>query len=253
MTKPVPSVPGRTQPAAWGRDSLSAYLDALHANRLATFANWPEVYRRLSDIDGCFATIVGDGWRIPARNDHHHVPALLLIRATGSFRASCEAALAGQGVETFIMIRALLEAAGYALHISRNTDLAEVWLRRHDDPDAAKRMKTAFTLSQIRSSIAAVDRTGAERFRRLYDDSIDFGAHPNERAITGNMTMTRLDPSSVRVEHVLMHEPGLQFDYGLLSVARAGVCALEILQGVFAPRFELLGVRQRLLDLRKGL
>jgi hypothetical protein len=41
--------------------------------------------------------------------------------------------------------------------------------------------------------------------------------------------------------------------YGLKTTAQAGICVLQIFQDVFKARFELLGVRAEVLQLRKGL
>jgi len=244
----TPSVAGPLQPAKWGKDHLTEYLAAAHQNRLATFANKREAVARLIAIDACYATAVA-GWR----NPKPEISALLFIRTLGSFRASCEAAMAGAVAETFIMIRAMLEAAGYAAHIGRNPRLAETWLRRHDpDPAAAKAAKDAFTVAAVRKSIQAVDRSAASRFHRLYNEAIDFGAHPNERGITGNMTDTAI-ADGVSLELNLLQGDGTQLDYALISTARAGLLSLDILGIVFGARFELLGLKQCMLALRQGI
>ena len=247
LVKPTVSVAGRPQPAAWGKDQLSAHLQDAHQNRLATFANKPEDFVRLQAIDGCSATITRSWF-----NPRPVISALLLIRAHGAFRSACEVTIAGQTVETFIMIRALLESVGYAAHISLHPRLSEVWLRRHDNSAAKRAAKAEFTITKIRQSISTRDRHAAERFQRLYDDSIDFGGHPNERAITSNLVKNERNGAE-QLEQVLLHGDGPALDHAFISVARAGLLALDILQIPFSARFELLGVRERMLGLRTGL
>ncbi len=150
------------------------------------------------------------------------------------------------------MIRVTLEYAGYALHMVKNCDLENVWLRRHDDEATLKVAKTAFLVSEVRKSIERANRKAAEVFDHLYQQAIDMGAHPNERAVTGNMDIVSAG-SDEEWRQIYLHRPGLQLDYALKVTARAGVCALEVLQEAFGPRFELLGVRYKILDLRKGL
>lgn len=246
--KDVLSVRGPLQPVAWGKDELSVYLESAHRNRLATFANKQDRYAQLLAIDSCFADVSRE-WRNPSQP----IVALLFIRTHGSYRAACEAAMAGAVVEAFIMVRAMLEAAGYAAHIHRNPELEEVWLRRHDtDPDVAKAANNAFKVSDVRTSIERGDRASAKRFHRLYNEAIDFGAHPNERAIIGNMTEAEV-PEGTRFEQRLLQDDGLPMDYALITTARAGLCSLDILRLPYDARFMLLGIKGRVLALRRGL
>src|SRR6185503_12453102 len=83
---------------------------------------------RLAGVDACFATIAKD-WA----NPKNAVSALLFVRTHGYFRGACEHAMAGQLPETFALTRAVLETAAYGLHIALHPELAEVWMRRHDD------------------------------------------------------------------------------------------------------------------------
>ena len=52
---------------------------------------------------------------------------------------------------------------------------------------------------------------------------------------------------------MFLHGDGVNLDSGLVDTARVGVCALEAMQNLFGPRYELLGVRSAILDLRRGL
>ena len=52
---------------------------------------------------------------------------------------------------------------------------------------------------------------------------------------------------------VMQHGDGPALDIALKTTAQCGMCAMEILQGVFNARFELLGINAAMLELRKGL
>lgn len=234
-------------PPGWGEDGLTYFIENAHQNRFATFANKPDQYRRLADIDQCFMRI-SDGWI----NPQNEITALLFIRSHGAFRAVCEHAMAGQIADTFVLIRALIETAGYALHIHRNPCLNEIWLRRHDDEASANKVKNEFTIAKVRESVKASDREGVKIFQMLYDLSIDFGGHPNERAITSSMALEESGANKL-VNLILLQGDGLPLDHALKSTAQAGVCALEILGAVFSARYELLGVRAKLPKLKVGL
>ena len=236
-----------TPPPNWGADGLTVFLDQARANQFATFVHKPDWYRRLSAIDACFATASRD-WS----NPQSEVAALLLIRTHGAYRAACGAALSGQAAETFVLLRAALEAAGYALHIQRNPALALLWLKRHDSDADLKAAKKAFEVGSVRRTVEAADRAGSKVFDKLYQRTIDHGAHPNMFSILGNASVEPSDRGR-DMSHILLHGDGLALDHGLKSTAQAGICCLEILQCAFAARFELLGLRHRLLELRKGL
>ena len=52
---------------------------------------------------------------------------------------------------------------------------------------------------------------------------------------------------------IMQHGDGPQLDAALVTTARCGMCALEILQVVFNARFELLGLNAAMLKVRQEL
>lgn len=237
----------KAPPPGWGGDDLTAFLEIARHNRFATFVQRPQAFAKFLGIDGCFSTI-SNGWM----NPQSHVGSLLFLRTHAHFRAGCEHAMAAQLAETFVLGRATLEAAAYALHICLDPRLGEVWLRRHDDKEHEKQAKAAFSVGKLRDSIRKVDRGADTAFEGLYQLSIDMGGHPNERSITVSTARERV-PAGTAYKHFFFHDDPLRIDFVLRSLAQIGVCALLILQGAFSARFELLGVRSRLLHLRQGL
>ena len=234
-------------PPGWANDSLTEFLDNAYRNRFATFVNNKDWSIRLANLDGCFMQIAKD-WL----NPRNLLTPLFFLRCHSAYRAACEHAMAGQVTDACPQIRVCLEYAGYALHIHKNPGLAEVWLRRHDDDDATTTVKNEFKVSNVRATIEKANRHTAKVFAQLYERAIDFGGHPNERSITGSLKITDLGDRK-SFDLLYLHGDGLPLVHALKTTAQAGVCALEILQGAFPERFELLGVRTALLELRKGL
>lgn len=234
-------------PPGWGHDRLTEFMELAYENRFATFAKKKNWFGLLIQIDACFVKIAND-WVNPT----NVLSTSLFYRCHASFRATCEHSVAGQVAETFPQLRSCLEYAGYALHIHQNTGLQETWLRRHENDDTMKAAKREFAISEIRSTIQTANVHAAKRFDELYQRAIDFGAHPNERAVTSNLEI--IDSGDRKeFKHAYLHDDGLPLRHVLKSTAQAGVCALEILQEAFAARFELLGVRAELLELRRGI
>ena len=128
MTPPPPS-PG------WANESLTAFMDEARQNRFATFDHKKAESLCLVDIDACFQRLAENSSGIAHQK---LVPALLLIRSHAAYRAACEHAMAGQFTETFPQTRVCLEYAGYALHIYKNPELGDIFLKRVDG-EAEKR------------------------------------------------------------------------------------------------------------------
>jgi hypothetical protein len=171
-------------PPSWGTDELSKFWDAARSNQFGTFVNKRPIYNRLVAIDCAFVE-VSKRWT----NPQSELAAMLLLRCHSAFRTAAGHAAAGQVVESYIMNRASLEFAAYALHIFRNPSLGMVWLNRHQDDASRKAAKRAFLHSAVKATVATVNQHAAKRFEELYQRTIDFGGHPNERSVTGSMSL----------------------------------------------------------------
>ena len=53
--------------------------------------------------------------------------------------------------------------------------------------NSRKLIRRTFTQTAIRDSIATKDTKLSEIYQALYERSIDFGAHPNEKAVTSSL------------------------------------------------------------------
>ena len=231
-------------PPKWASDSLSEFIELAHRNRFATFVHKKASFCRLANIDALFVRIAND-WRDPPQI----VPPLLFLRCHSAFRAACEHALAGQVTDGFPQVRAVLEYAGYALHIHKNPWCEELWTRRHDDDDALRAVRREFHMSKVAATIAASNSHTSGVFDHLYQRTIDFGAHPNERAVSGNLAVREFEDRK-EIQQSYLHGDSPQLDHILKTSAQAGVCALEIFSDVFKQRFDLLGVSVELPKLR---
>jgi hypothetical protein len=177
---------------------------------------------------------------------------MLFLRSHSAFRAACEHATAGQIADAFPALRACLEYAAYALHIVKHPGLEEVWLRRHDNDTAKDRTRSEFVLAKLRDSIGCCNQKAAKIFQDLYQRTIDFGGHPNERSVTGNLRIIEKEDRK-EFQQAYLHGDGVALGHTLKTTAQVGLCALEILREIYSPRFDLLGVSERMLKLRKGL
>src|SRR5208283_1618128 len=158
------------------------------------------------------------------------------------FLTACGCATAGQIVESMVLNRACLENAAYGLHIFAQPGLNFIWLNRNQTESDLKEMKKEFTNGKLRKTIEKYDRGLVQVYDHLYEGSIDFGGHPNQRGVVGSMRVTH-DQDKALVTNVYLQGEGLSLYHTLKTSAQTGICALRLLQFTMQPKFELLGVR----------
>ena len=243
--KPVQS-PAKNLPPGWGEDELTKFLQAAYENQLGAFVQKAAAVQKLTAIDQQFVTAAKT-----LRGPQNLIEALLLVRCHAAFRAASGLAMAGQAADVHPQCRAMLEDAAYAVHVHRDAAIGKVWLNRHQDAASLKASKKAFQHDAVVRSVTATNRQAAERFEKLYHHAIDFGGHPNERSVTGNMKMVK-EPDQLTMLAVMQHGDGLEFDWALKFVAQCGMVSLELLQVIFDAKFELLGINAKMLALRRA-
>ena len=241
--QPPPS--GAEKPPGWGTDELSKFIEAAQQNQYATFFRKRDAMAKLVAIDAQFAKVT-KGWLNPPSE----IVAMLFIRCHGAYRTACSLAMSGQAAECYVQCRSALEYAAYAVHIDRNPTLGKIWLDRHVDDAGMKASKKAFQHVAVGESVKAANLHAAERFEKVYQRTIDLGGHPNERSVTANMKMTE-EPDRREMLAILQHGDGMQLDMALKTTAQCGMIALEMLETIYGPKFELLGIKAAMLDLRR--
>lgn len=233
-------------PNGWGDDDLTRFIHTATENTYATFERKNPLFQVYVRIDSQFRSLVS------ARIDEP-VPGFLLARTHSALLASIRMAMSGQAIETFVLSRCCLECALYALHCEGRDHVAEVWLRRHEDPDAMRACRAEFTFGKlIETADARLPAAVTRRLKELYQRSIDYGGHPNERAISVSM-MVEEDATHKHYAQLYLAGDGALLNFALLSAADAGLTALEILFPAFKKRFELLNIDREMEDIRNHL
>ena len=160
--------------------------------------------------------------------------------------------MSGQAVDTFPVLRSCLEYALYALHINANPTFAEVWLRRHDNVEALREVKQHFKHGRVMETLLKRDAALHAQLSALYERTIDFGGHPNERAVSSSATMTREGDTAV-IRNQFLHGDSLAFEHALKTTAQIGLGSLMVFRLIFRERFDLLGLRDTIDALRRVL
>lgn len=214
------------------------------ANVFATFVHKP-AFGLLATVDGSFAKITDN-----LINSAEFVPAFLLVRSHATFRGACRMAASGQVSEAHPLLRACLEYSLYALHIHLNPGHDELWLKRHEDAEALKKCRRAFQHIQVSQTLKGKDAALHKTIDALYEQTIDFGAHPNERAVTNSLRIEqRADRTTF--QNMYLHGDGAALDQTLRATAQVGLGSLLVFEWIFGARFRLLGIDLELRKLRQ--
>jgi hypothetical protein len=236
-----------TPPPGWCSDNLTDFVERAYQNSFATFHNKKKEYLLLSTLDECFMEVQKD-WSFKSVK----ICPLLFLRSHSAFRASCEHALSGHLSAIFPQIRVCIEYAGYALHINENDGFEKIWLNRHQNVGSRALVRKKFVNQSIQKTIKESNGEAQKEYDSLYNLAIDFGAHPNELSVTSNLSIED-NLHHKLVEQVYLHNNGPKLDFGLNTVARTGLCSLEIFQDVFPDRYKDLGVQQKVSNFRNNL
>ena len=234
-------------PADWGTDSLGYFIEAARHNTIAAFANLRQQYDVLTDIDRLYGEMIENLDHSPEL-----VPGFLLFRTHSSFRAAVCLCLSGQIVEAFMVLRGCLESALYGLYVAEDANRQEIWLRRHDDDASRRRVRNEFTIRNVLNHLQSIDANTHGIAQSLYERTIDYGAHPNPRAVhTQIKTESAGSRFIVTAQYFLCGD--LPHRASLKSTAQIGICCLDIFYTVFRDRYRILGIDQRLDHIRQGL
>lgn len=227
-------------------DSLLKFFDAARMNQSANRINFPQLYEVIELVDDCFARAGAD-----LMNPKPFTTITLLGRCQYAYKAAAGLALAGQVNETFVMLRSVLEYAGYCLAIYEKPMLQNVFLDRHNGETKMKAQKLAFQIGTVRTAIGRHDAALADTFDQLYRRTIDFGGHPNPYGSVSTTVFDEREGETTMKILAFSDDPPI-VKFGLMSTAQAGLTALGILRHVFKEKFDLLGIRQE-IDVLKGV
>lgn len=234
-------------PRGWGEDSLSEFIVDAHHNVLASYVQFRGPYARLRDIDKAYRTLVEHLFNTP-----DWPSAWFLLGAHSSFLGGARLALSGQTAEAFRVLRGCVENSLYGFYVYRHPESFDVWARRHDDEESLKAVRKKFSIGNVRRELERFDEKLGQVTKMLYERSIDFGGHPNERAFTSSM---KIIEKGARVSMELRYLTGnrTQLMHCIKANAQIGVCSLSIFRHVFLHRFDLIGLTQTLDKLKSGL
>ena len=226
----------------WETSELARYYEATHHNQRVHAAKFPMAFDVLTEIEACFALL---GKNLV--NPEVVLTGTFLLQSGNQFKAATGHAMAGALQPAFQDSRGCLEQAGHALLLKQKPELLEIFVSRHVDEKSMKAQKSAFHPTRVANAVGVVDQDLHKIYVDLYQLTIDFGGHPNPHGIFSG---AKLSDDGLRTPTLCIEERPLL--HTIKGVAQVGLTALHVLQHVFKPKFEILGVRQRLENLRRA-
>jgi hypothetical protein len=225
-------------------DSLAKFLELARSNQLAMQSMQPDWYAVIETIDSSFVRV--------GKNLVNPQPAMLgvlFLRCLYAFRTAAGLALAGQAIEVFVILRSVLEYAGYALLIHDEPKLENIWLSRHVSQLEKSTQKNSFTISKVKAALKRYDSRLSEIFDESYERTVDFGGHPNPHAAFSALIINENDGQTTLAALAFSNDEAV-VQHALKSTGQIGLTALHIFQHPFKAKFELLGIRQVMEELR---
>lgn len=236
---------------AWGGDPLSTFLSLAQQNERVSPLKLPDVYALLQRVHAA----IDAGETIKERNPNQLPTRLLMARAHAAWLAAVRLGMSGQTVEVYPLVRAVIEASWYALHLAKDPNppaRVEIWLGRGDDDDAKARCKDEFRVANVRATHSALDADTANALQTLYERTIELGGHPNERGVLAATTRTETE-QDYTFETVFLSGSPLLIAAALKTAVEAAVGALKTFHLIFPERFTTMGVDRDVEKLVGGL
>jgi hypothetical protein len=232
-------------PLGWGDDTLSVFFDQSRNNVFARFEN--PTYRRLAEIDKAYGLICNNLVEPP-----DWFVTTFLPRAHSVYRAAAHLALAGQLPETYMLLRGCLEDAVYGFYFLHKPNTHELWLRRHENATAGQVVRDEFKIGKMLRFLTKHDTDLGSIVKALYDRTIDYGAHPNERGVMQSAKMTE-NQTHHRFDVVYLSGNNKALAACLKSTAQVGVASLKVFRHALPEHYDRVGVTALLPSLQDGL
>jgi hypothetical protein len=233
-------------PDGWGDDSLTGYLEEYRGNQFATFVGKPAEVADLIALDGMFKRLL-EG----ARDPKPMLPMTFLLRAHSAFRAASGAVMAGQLYEAQALLRLCLEHAAYGHYIGGDAELWERWMRRGDSEKNREAVRKEFSANKVKRKLQSTNTKVGTAYETLYEQLIDFGAHPNEKGFSISSAIRRQANGDIHIDAVYLHGSGMPLNLALRTTAQVGICVLRIGQIIYPQRFVDLALETELAALMR--
>jgi hypothetical protein len=201
---------------------LSSYLGAALETEQAALKEHKDIISYLEVLETLFVKLVSG-----KSHTTDPVVGLLAMNAHASFLAAISTAFRGQTPPTFMILRGCLESSLYAYLVSVDEKDGYIWLNREKDPKAAKEK---FYANRAIEKLELLDPNLAALAKENYQWTIEFGAHPNHRAVLDHVRIKQGQPTGHEFSLVYLNaEASLATIRALAACVETGGMVLSII------------------------
>ncbi|MCJ8601071.1 hypothetical protein MWH03_00555 [Klebsiella pneumoniae] len=164
-------------------DTLSNYLKATLENHTYHARKEPDLMWMIHKMDGIFHDEVFA--------PDYEVNAATMVLAMNSYMMLSSAvhmALSGHQVAVLPVARNALESACYAFLTSSDEEMSAIWFNRDKSKTAAGKCRRNFTIGATEAKLKHISPDMADYVRSVYEATIEYGAHPNIKAISYHLS-----------------------------------------------------------------
>lgn len=178
MYKEKPIVESLPDPENWQVDGISRYLAASERNTRITFEHQTRLWRVLAILEDLF-----DKLSTNLDGTNYEANMLFVCRAYSTYIATIRLLVATQSIEVYPLLRSTLEYSIYALYFRDHLAELNILLKRHEGKKQREKAQKVARPGQMLKYITTIDKRAGQEARRLYETTIDLGAHPNPASI----------------------------------------------------------------------
>jgi hypothetical protein len=157
--------------------------------------------------------------------------------------------MAGQSYECSVLLRASLEAAAYGVYIGSEDSKAALWLSRDDTKPVKNNVRNGFSVGKIKRHLNENHADLGRTFEVLYDTSIAYGAHPNVRAFSSNMSVRQEGDMEV-IRTAYLHGKGRRLDFAIKATIQHGIWNALAFEALYPRWYREKGVASEIDELR---
>lgn len=245
-TKESPQQVPPCHPSQWGVDELTGFMKTSEENGFATFERLKPEFEPLVGINKLFH-LAHDCMT----NAEKWFSCLFILKSHSAYMGACRLVIAGQIPEGFQVLRGALESSLYGFFIAQHPEMKEVWLRRDESETHRRKVRDEFKPKRIIGEMKAADQKAGDAADRMYEELIDYGAHPNEKGMS--LRLEILSDEQIREFRIKMLNPKPEYlVFGMRTVARVGLVCIRIFGLIEPHRYKLSGLDQEWQKLAKG-
>lgn len=242
-------------PDGWGNDKLSEIIETTHRNNFYVFTKYPDIYRVLSEVFGIFEKLGEHLKNVQSVNDFP--PGFFFTLAKSSYLGAVKLGLGGQTQEVYAILRQCLENSLCGYKCYKNPASFLTFLQRSKGEAEKKKTKNEFRPSGLVNLLKERQNEPAlgNYAEKLYELTIEHGAHPNESVITSNLTIKKKEESKTLLFNLdfvtdIENNP-LPLLHCLKFAAEIGIASLSIFEAIFKYKLKILCEDQKLEKIKQ--